>query len=128
MPLDSASGRPRFSLFDKDENAAAAAVDSTSVVLSGLTIVPSAPLNASLGWEHVGVVGGCHTLLSGSTCASCSRGGVSISSALMEVSSLSSFSQFSAGSLFLGGVGVGVGLGGKDPWVPLGDCHAIGES
>jgi hypothetical protein len=99
MPLDSASGRHQFYLFNEEE-LAAAAVDSTFVALLGLTIVPSAALQASLGWEHVtGGGDGCCTLLGISLQASHSRGCVSVASALTEAPSLSSFSPFSEGGL-----------------------------
>jgi hypothetical protein len=126
LALDSDSGRPRFSLFNK-EDAAAAAVASTSVALSGLTIIPSASSVTSLGWEHVGVGVGQRTPLAASSRASRLRRGVSVSLALMEVPSLSSFSPFSPGA-FGGGVVVGMDPGGNNAWVPSDDQHAIGES
>ena len=60
--MDSVSGLRRFDLFDK-EAVTTAAVDTALVALSGLTIVPSAASQASLGWEHVARAGdhGCRT-------------------------------------------------------------------
>jgi hypothetical protein len=95
MPLDSVSGQHWFDLFDKEEFTAVA-VDTTLVALSGLTIVPSAASQVSLGWEHIARAGnGCWTPLGTSLQVSRPRGGVSVALALTEAPSLSSFSPFS---------------------------------
>ena len=56
-----------------------------------------------------------------------SAGCVSVTSALTEAPSLSTFSPFSVKGLG-GGVAAGLDPGGDDSWTSSGDRHAIGES
>ncbi len=93
---------------------------SMLTALSGLTIIPSLSMaDASGSWGLVGIEGGWLTPAA-STCHSCLRGGVSVSLALTDVPSLSSFSPFAGG---LGGEGAGArdGGGAGTVWTPSRD-------
>ena len=82
----------------KKEDADIVAVASASVALLRLTIIPSVPPDAVSGdWTLGGMGIGRLTLFAASARASCSCGGGSISSALTDVPSLSSFSPFTGG-------------------------------
>ena len=120
--------RARFSLED-EEDFVEAAVASASVAFSGLTILPPQQPSASGSW--VGIGGG---LVPGSVAPASralrSRGGVSVSSGLTDLASLSLTTPFLGG----GGVrGVGVlggfvGGGEEVGWRPLTDANNIGKS
>lgn len=120
--------RARFSLED-EEDLVEAAVASASVAFSGLTILPPQQPSASGSW--VGVGGG---LVPGSVAPASralrSRGGVSVSSGLTDLASLSLSAPFLGG----GGVrGVGVlgglvGGGEGGSWRPSTDPNNIGKS
>ena len=96
--------RARFSLED-EEDFVEAAVASASVAFSGLTILPPQQPSASGSW--VGIGGG--LVVPGSIApaprALRSRGGVSVSSGLTDLASLSLPAPFVGGG---GGRGVGV--------------------
>ena len=97
-PGDQAA-RPRFSLNDEED---VEAVTSTSSAFAGLTIVPVPSVSSATGgWDIVGT-GARGTPFAAASRASRSRGGVSVSSALTDVPSLSSFSPFAGG--WVGGV------------------------
>ena len=114
-------------LLAAEEEADIMAVDLTSVELSGLMITPSIPPDAVSGdWTYGGMGGGRVSPFAASARASCSRGGGSISLALTEAPSLTSFFPFTGG-------GVGGGFGGDSgsagaSWRPSTDQHAFGES
>ena len=86
-------------LLTAEEEADIRAVASTSVVLSGLTITPSVPPDAVSGdWTYGGMGGGRFSPFAASAWASRSRGGGSITSALIDAPSLASFSPFTGHS------------------------------
>ena len=120
--------RARFSLED-EEDFVEAAVASASVAFSGLTILPPQQPSASGSW--VGIGGG--LVVPGSIApaprALRSRGGVSVSSGLTDLASLSLPAPFVGGG---GGRGVGV-LGGfvgdeEVGWRPSMNANNIGKS
>ena len=121
--------RARFSLAD-EEDCVEAAVASAFVAFSGLTILPPQQPSASGSW--VGIGGG--LAVPGSIApaprALRSRGGVSVSSGLTDLASLS-FSAPYVGSGGGRGVGVlgGVAGGGEEVgWRPSTDANNIGKS
>ena len=84
-PGDQAA-HPRFSLNDEED---VEAVTSTSSAFAGLTIVPVPSVSSATGgWDIVGT-GAQGTPFAAASRASRSRGGVSVSSALTDVPSLS---------------------------------------
>ena len=121
--------RARFSL-EAEGDFVEAAVASASVAFSGLTILPPQQPLASGSW--VGVGGG--LVIPGSIAPALralrSRGGVSVSSGLTDLASLSFTAPFmgSGGGRGVGDFG-GVGGGGEEVgWRPSTDANNIGKS
>jgi hypothetical protein len=95
------AARLRFSLNDEED---VEAVASTSSAFAGLTIVPVPSVSSATGgWDIVGT-GARGTPFAAASRASRSRGGVSVSSALTDVPSLSSCSPFAGGGWVGGGI------------------------
>jgi len=121
--------RARFSLEDEGDFVDAA-VASASVAFSGLTILP--PLQPSASGSWVGIGGGLVVpdSIAPAPRALRSRSGVSVSSGLTDLASLSFPAPFmgSGGGRGVGGLG-GVGGGGEEVgWRPSTDANNIGKS
>ena len=125
--------RPRFSLESEDEGELAGGLPSITAALTNLTILPSVS-TADASWNMIGGADeGRRTPAAASRASSRARdgrGGLSVSSALTDAPSISSFSPFAGGFVGGGVVAAASGVAGGDAqgWRPSLDRHASGKS